>query len=135
MVEFDYNNVVIFGIELVKMLGMFSGFAAAYLAYRANENAKIAAGSSQHNSKVLANTAADVDHIKAQTNGIHHEMIEATKAVGQARAETEHLRGTLEERARGDDKAAAVAKTALAAVAVAAASTPPANHNDPKSEP
>jgi hypothetical protein len=80
------------------------------------------------------NTAI-IETVQSQTNGIHHELIDATKRMGDAKAEIARHEGADDERARGDNKAAAVASTAMQAIAIAAAATPAQATSDPPSAP
>lgn len=127
--ELDYNNVILLLIEIFKVLGIGLGIL---LAYRANQNAKAAsinaAGakqSSENNAVQLNDTKQKVEAIKSQTDGITSKLVEATRQMGEAQATVARYEGKEEERIHSEERAAHVAETALAAVAVAAATVPP----------
>lgn len=109
------QNVAIVMVAAINVVGLC---VPAWFAYLAARNAKAAAESSRSN-------AINLETIKGNTNGMAHQLVETTRVAGEAKAQVEHYRGAEEQRAKGEEKAASVAETALAAVAVAASSMPP----------
>jgi hypothetical protein len=113
----DDNTAII----LVAAIGAASSTIGAVLGY-------LAVLQSRKNTAII-------ETVQSQTNGIHHELIDATKRMGDAKAEIARHEGADIERAKADDKAAAVANTAMQAIAIAAAATPAQATPDPPSAP
>lgn len=80
-------------IEVVKVVGISLGGLFAFLAYR----------------RSMANSVI-VQDIKKATDGITTARVEAETKLGEARAEVERGAGRDEERAKGEQRAAAIAE-------------------------
>jgi hypothetical protein len=102
----DDNTAII----LVAAIGAASSTIGAVLGY-------LSVLQSRKNTAIMT----EVHH---QTNGLLDARIESEKRFSAANAEVARHEGADDERARGDNKAAAVASTAMQAIAVAAAATP-----------
>ncbi len=114
-------------IVLAAAVTAIPGIVASVFSYLAVRTGRASVAVSQDNATKLETMKGDIHTIEKATNGMKDALVEAT-------AIAERSIGRDEERTRSDEKATAMAITAMQAVAVVAASATPAASVDQPQE-